>query len=63
MKTNICGIGIDSKDFPKGTLYRTTFDKPVTIMAKDIVRKKWIKNGLKLTVNGVIIPSKTEIVK
>jgi hypothetical protein len=46
-----------------GTLYRTVFDQPITVTGDEIIESVWTKKGLKMTLNGVDIPSKTEVVK
>jgi hypothetical protein len=46
-----------------GTLYRTVFDQPITVTGDEIIESVWTKKGLKMTLNGVDIPSKTEVVE
>jgi hypothetical protein len=46
-----------------GTMFRTVFDATLTVQEDDILESVWTKDGLKMTLNGVDIPSKTEVVK
>ena len=64
-KAPICemSISIDAGSFSKGLLYRTTFKEPILLTEDDVMQSVWTKDGLKMTVNGVDIPSKTEVIK
>jgi hypothetical protein len=46
----------------KGRLFRTTFDSPIMVTEDDVLESRWTKDGQIFTLNGVDIPSTTEVI-
>jgi hypothetical protein len=46
-----------------GTLIRTTFDSPITVTNDDELDSYWEDGQMVMKINGVVIPSKTEVVE